>query len=204
MGEGVALRGLRWRWRLRRPRHIGSSCDVLESSARSKSRASADSARSHRCCGRRPQRPLAARPLQRWHLQWHAIVSSRAVQSRASARSQALDATCVSRKNYYVVHGDASFCAERKIPTNIAGIADIVTAGLRANARRPEERLQTRHTNRIQSLNPPLFLKKRGFQDRTQSLPLRRVFGIVFSSSGFLAELGFSDDERPLETSGGP
>ena len=30
MGEGVALRGLRWRWRLRRPRHIGSSCDVLE------------------------------------------------------------------------------------------------------------------------------------------------------------------------------
>ncbi len=32
-----------------------------------------------------------------------------AVQSRASARSQALDATCVSRKNY-VVHGDASFC----------------------------------------------------------------------------------------------
>ena len=30
MGEGVALRGLRPRWRLRRPRHIGSSCDALE------------------------------------------------------------------------------------------------------------------------------------------------------------------------------
>jgi hypothetical protein len=30
MGEGVALRGLRPRWRLRRPRHVGFSCDVLE------------------------------------------------------------------------------------------------------------------------------------------------------------------------------
>ena len=70
----------------------------------------------------------------RWHLHWHAIVSSRAVQSRASARSQALDATCVSRKNY-VVHGDASFCAERKIPTNIAGIADKSSVSFRrANA----------------------------------------------------------------------
>jgi hypothetical protein len=28
MGEGVALRGLRPRWRLRRPRHFGSSCDA--------------------------------------------------------------------------------------------------------------------------------------------------------------------------------
>ena len=70
----------------------------------------------------------------RWHLHWHAIVSSRAVPSRASARSQALDATCVSRKNY-VVHGGASFCAERKIPTNIAGIADKLTVSFRrANA----------------------------------------------------------------------
>ena len=70
----------------------------------------------------------------RWHLHWHAIISSRAVQSRASARSQALDATCVSRKNY-VVHGDASFCAERKIPTNIAGIPDKLTVSFRrANA----------------------------------------------------------------------
>ena len=57
----------------------------------------------------------------RWHFDWHAIVSSRAVQSRASARSQALDATCVSRKNY-VVRGDASFCTERKIPINIAQV----------------------------------------------------------------------------------
>ena len=30
MGEGVALRGLRPRWRLRRPQHIGSSCDSLK------------------------------------------------------------------------------------------------------------------------------------------------------------------------------
>ena len=30
MGEGVAVRGLRPLWRLRRQRHIGSSCDVLE------------------------------------------------------------------------------------------------------------------------------------------------------------------------------
>jgi hypothetical protein len=30
MGEGVALRGLRPLWRLRCPRHIGSSCDALE------------------------------------------------------------------------------------------------------------------------------------------------------------------------------
>jgi hypothetical protein len=81
----------------------------------------------------------------RLHLHFHAIVSSRAVQSRASARSQALDATCVSRQNY-VVHGDASFCAERKIPlaTNIAGTADKVTTGFREQMpRRPEERLQT-------------------------------------------------------------
>ncbi len=38
MGEGVALRGLRPRWRLRRPRHIGSSCDVLELRAPSHAR----------------------------------------------------------------------------------------------------------------------------------------------------------------------
>ena len=98
----------------------------------------------------------------RWHLHWHAIVSSRAVPSRASARSQALDATCVSRKNY-VVHGDASFCAERKIPTNIAGIPHIVTRGFREQMpRRPNDRLQDTHINRIQSLNPSLFLKKKG------------------------------------------
>ena len=96
--------------------------------ARSQSRASA---RSQRCCGLRPQRPAGSAAFgragafgARWHLHWHAIVSSRAVESRASARSQALDATCVSRKNY-VVHGDASFCAERKIPTNIAGIPEV-------------------------------------------------------------------------------
>ena len=38
MGEGVALRGLRPVWRLRRPRHIGSSCDVLELPAPSHAR----------------------------------------------------------------------------------------------------------------------------------------------------------------------
>ncbi len=76
----------------------------------------------------------------RWHLHWHAIASSRAVQSRASARSQALDATYVSRKRNQV-RGDASFCAERKIPTNIAGIADKVTgASRRANAQGGQKR----------------------------------------------------------------
>ncbi len=76
----------------------------------------------------------------RWYLHWHAIVSSRAVQSRASARSQALDATCVSRKRHQV-HGDASFCAERKIPTNIAGIPDKVTVqSRRANAQVGQKR----------------------------------------------------------------
>ena len=58
MGEGVALRGLRPRWRLRRPRHIGLLMRCSRA-ARSMSRASA---RSQRCCGLRPQRPLAARP----------------------------------------------------------------------------------------------------------------------------------------------
>ena len=78
----------------------------------------------------------------RWHLHWHAIVSSRAVQARASARSQALDATCVSRKNY-VVHGDASFCAERKIPINIAGIPHRSMQGFREQMpRRPNRPLQ--------------------------------------------------------------
>ena len=105
----------------------------------------------------------------RWHLHWHAIVSSRAVPSRASARSQALDATCVSRKRHQV-HGDASFCAERKIPTNIAGIPHIVTRGFREQMpRRPNRPLQTGHINRIQSLNPSLFLKKKGVF-RIQSL----------------------------------
>jgi hypothetical protein len=88
----------------------------------------------------------------RWHLHWHAIFSTRAVQSRASARSesQALDATCVSRKRHQV-HGDASFCAERKIPTNIAGIPHIVMRGFREQMpRRPEERIRTdKHINRI-------------------------------------------------------
>ena len=80
----------------------------------------------------------------RWHLHWHAIVSSRAVQSRASARSQALDARCVSRKRNQV-RGDASKCAERKIPTNIAGIPHIVTRGFREQMpRRPNRPLQTR------------------------------------------------------------
>ena len=116
MGEGVALRGLRPRWRLRRPRHIGSSCDVLELRAPSHARLLARSGAA--AFGR------AGAFGARWHLHWHAIVSSRAVPSRASARSQALDATCVSRKSL-LVHGDASFCAERKIPTNIAGIPEV-------------------------------------------------------------------------------
>ena len=123
----------------------------------------------------------------RWHLHWHAIVSSRAVPSRASARSQALDATCVSRKNY-VVHGDASFCAERKIPTNIAGIADKLTVSFRrANAQEAKSTStdrQDRHNNRIQSLNPSLFFKKKG------------VFRIEFRASTllfFLKKGGFQD-----------
>ena len=107
----------------------------------------------------------------RWHLHWHAIVSSRAVPSRASARSQALDATCVSRKNY-VVHGDASFCAERKIPTNIAGIPHIVTRGFREQMpRRPNRTLQDRtgQTDKTDTIiefrasTLLFFLKKRGF-----------------------------------------
>jgi hypothetical protein len=116
MGEGVALRGLRPRWRLRRPRHIGSSA-MFSSCALQVTRV---------CSLAAVLRPSVAAATgsaafgragafgARWHLHTHAIVSSRAVQSRASARSQALDATCVSRKMYQV-HGDASFCAERKI-----------------------------------------------------------------------------------------
>jgi hypothetical protein len=38
MGEGVALRGLRPLWRLRRPRHFGSSCEALELPAPSHAR----------------------------------------------------------------------------------------------------------------------------------------------------------------------
>ena len=119
--------------------------------ARSMSRASA---RSQRCCGLRPQRPAPATGSAAFgragafgahrHFDCYAIVSSRAVQSRASARSQALDATCVSRKRHQV-HGDASFCAERKIPTNIAGISHRSMQGFREQMpRRPEERLRTR------------------------------------------------------------
>ena len=63
MGEGVALRGLRPRWRLRLPRHIGSSCDVLELRAPScHARLLARSGAAAFGCGLRPQLPLAARP----------------------------------------------------------------------------------------------------------------------------------------------
>jgi hypothetical protein len=99
----------------------------------------------------------------RWHLHWHASVSSRAVQSRASARSQALDATCVSRKGHQV-HGDASFCAERKIPTNIAGTADKSSVSFRrANAQEAKSTSTDKQDtlfrihDRIQSFSPPLF-----------------------------------------------
>ena len=99
----------------------------------------------------------------RWHLHWHAIVSSRAVPSRASARSQALDATCVSRKRHQV-HGDASFCAERKIPTNIAGIPHIVTRGFREQMpRRPNRTLRTDTLIEFRASTLLFFLKKRGF-----------------------------------------
>ena len=111
----------------------------------------------------------------RWHLHWHAIVSSRAVQSRASARSQALDATCVSRKRHQV-HGDASFCAERKIPTNIAGIADKVTVrSRRANAQGGQKRPfagHGKHFTKIEFRASTLlfFLKKRGFREKSYPL----------------------------------
>ncbi len=113
MGEGVALRGLRPLWRLRRlgtsALHVMlSSCSLHVTrvcSLASVLRPSAAAATGSAAFGR------AGAFGARWHLHWHAIVSSRAVQSRASARSQALDATCVSRKNN-VVHGDASFCVD--------------------------------------------------------------------------------------------
>ena len=102
----------------------------------------------------------------RWHLHWHAIVSSRAVPSRASARSQALDATCVSRKRHQV-HGDASFCAERKIPTNIAGIADKSSVSFRrANAQEAKSNSTDRQTHTLIEFRAStllFFLKKRGF-----------------------------------------
>jgi hypothetical protein len=91
--------------RLRRLRHIGSSCHALELPPPSHARLLARSGAA--AFGR------AGAFGARWHLHWHATLSSRAVQSRASARSQALDAACVSRKNH-VVRGDASKCAERK------------------------------------------------------------------------------------------
>ncbi len=114
------LRGFRPRWRLRLPRHIGFSCDVLELRAPCHARLLARIGAAAFGRSGHWQRGLRPRWRARWHLHWHAILSSLAVQARASACSQALDATCVSRKNY-VVHGDASFCPERKIPTNIAG-----------------------------------------------------------------------------------
>ncbi len=59
MGEGVALRGLRPLWRLRRPRHIGSSCDALElpapSHARTCKRPPDPARRCKRCQGSKKQ-----------------------------------------------------------------------------------------------------------------------------------------------------
>ena len=108
----------------------------------------------------------------RWHLHWHAIVSSRAVPSRASARSQALDATCVSRKRHQV-HGDASFCAERKIPTNIAGIADKSSVSFRRANAQEARRASTGQDTLIEFRASTLlfFFKKKG------------VFRIFFSHS---------------------
>ncbi len=97
----------------------------------------------------------------RWHLHRHAIVSSRSVQSRASARSQALDATCVSRKRHQV-HGDASFCAERKIPTNIAGIPPQKCARVsRANAQEARRASTDRHISSAASDASALWANRR-------------------------------------------
>ena len=60
MGEGVALRGLRPLWRLRRPRHFGSSCEALELPAPSHARLLA---RIGAAAFGRSTRPLAARTL---------------------------------------------------------------------------------------------------------------------------------------------
>ena len=84
-----------------------------------------DQARS-RPAPRRPAHPQAASKVGN---------SLRSGHFRAFVRSQALNATCVSRKRHQV-HGDAAaFCAERKIPINIAGIPDKLTVSFpRANA----------------------------------------------------------------------
>ncbi len=141
-------------WCLRRPRHIGSSCDARELPAPCHARLLAHSGAAafgrsgHWQRGRRPRWRTGAFGA-RWHFDCYAIVSSRAVQSRASARSQALDATCVSRKRHQV-HGDASFCAEREIPINIVGISDKVTVQSRRENAQEARRASTRQDTLIE------------------------------------------------------
>jgi hypothetical protein len=103
MGEGVALRGLQQKKK-------GSSSAFGRSGAFGARGTSAPHAMFSSCALHVTRVCSLAAVLRafgragafgaRWHLHRHAIVPSRAVQSRASARSQALDATCVSRKNY--------------------------------------------------------------------------------------------------------
>ena len=168
MGEGVALRGLRPLWRLRRPGHIGSSCDALELRAPCHARLLARSGAA--AFGRSGHWQRGLRP--RWRLRRPlALALACDCLEPGSPISRVCSLASPGRHvrfaQKYVVHGDASFCAERKIPTNIAGIADKVTTGFREQMpRRPEERLHDRHINRIQSFNPSLFFKKKGgFQD---------------------------------------
>ena len=182
MGVGVAVRGLRPLWRLRRQRHIGSSCDVLVLPAPcyarllARSGAAAFGRSGHWQRGLRPRWRLR-RPLALASISMRRIVWSRAVQSRASARSQALDATCVSRTGKgHQVHGGASFCAERKIPTNIARIADKVTRGFREQMpRRPNRTLQDRQDTLIEfRASTLLFFFDCGFVLSTLWYPQQR------------------------------
>jgi hypothetical protein len=110
-------------------------------------------ARSQRCCGLRPQRPLAARPSA-------ALAPSAPVGTcigmQLSRAGQSNLARLLARKPWtprafrakgIKSTGTPHFApAERKIPTNIAGILHRSTQGFRLQMpRRPEERLRTRH-----------------------------------------------------------
>ncbi len=135
----VALRGLRPLWRLRRPRHIRSSCDALEPPAPSHARLLAGSGAAAFGRSGHWQRGLRPRGSLRHPL---ALALACHCLEPGSPNSRGRH---VRFKNY-VVRGDASFCAERKIPTTIARIADKGMQGFREQMpRRPGERLQDKH-----------------------------------------------------------
>ena len=170
MREGVALRGLRPLWRLRRPRHIGSSCDALELRARSHARLLARSGAAAFGRSGHWQRGLR-RPLA------PSAPAGTCIGMRLSRAGQSNLARLLARKPWtpraFRAKGIKSTGTPHFAPSaKFQLILQVLPTKLRFDlgeqmpkeARRGPSPAMV-NINRIQSFNPSLFLKKGGFQD---------------------------------------